>query len=59
MYPVAKLMRSKQDPQTTISRPTDSFLEIITIFPDRQIPQCQPFLQYLQQQGEFTKVWDN
>jgi CRISPR-associated protein Cmr6 len=57
MYPVAELAPSKKDPQVTISRPTDSFLEIITIFPDRKIPQCPPFLQFLQQEGEFTKVW--
>jgi CRISPR-associated protein Cmr6 len=59
MYPVVELAPSKKDPQVTIARPTDSFLEIVTIFPDRNIPQCQPFLQYLQQQGEFTKVWGN
>jgi CRISPR-associated protein Cmr6 len=58
MYPVVELEQSKKNPQKTIARPNNKFLEIITIFPDRKnMSKYQPFLDFLQQDGDFIQVW--
>jgi CRISPR-associated protein Cmr6 len=58
MYPIANLLASSKDPTKKIAKETSSFLEILTIFPDKNILQCQPFLKFLaEEQSGFTKVW--
>jgi CRISPR-associated protein Cmr6 len=59
MYPIAELKASSQDPNKDIAEKIDAFIEILTIFPDNDIPECQPFLQFLSKENEFTKVWGN
>jgi CRISPR-associated protein Cmr6 len=65
LYPIVELHPSPKDPTKKIAtRPQDGrFIEILTIFPDRQIAQCQPFIEYLTEQsqyeGTFEKVWGN
>ncbi len=57
MYPIADLVPHPKDPTKNIAQKTDLFLEILTIFPDNNIPQCQPFLKFLAEQDEFIRVW--
>jgi CRISPR-associated protein Cmr6 len=59
MYPIAELKASSQDPNKDIAEKIDAFIEILTIFPDNDIPECQPFLQFLSKENKFTKVWSN
>ncbi|PSB58776.1 RAMP superfamily protein [Chamaesiphon polymorphus] len=57
MYPLVELEPSTKDTTKNIAKKIDGFLEILTIFPDSDIPQCQPFLKFLAERSEFTKVW--
>ena len=57
MYPVIALGKNESDPAKPKVGRRPQFIEILTVFPDNNIPQCQPFLKFLQEHGEFTKVW--
>jgi CRISPR-associated protein Cmr6 len=64
MYPVIALVKNPDNLEEIITkRPREQFVEILTIFPDPNIPQCQPFIEYLTEQsqyeGTFEKVWGN
>ncbi|MCS7031994.1 MAG: hypothetical protein NZL92_10765 [Gloeomargarita sp. SKYG116] len=47
--------KDSQSNQIT-SKATGQYIELLTIFPDNS-RECQQFLRFLQQQGEFQRVW--
>jgi CRISPR-associated protein Cmr6 len=64
MYPaIALVVPDRTKPTEVIAKRKSQFVELLTIFPDRNIPQCQPFINYLTEQsqyeGTFEKVWGN
>ena len=59
MYPVIRLVKDEANPRTPQVRRTPKFIELFTIFPDRNSSQCQTFIEFLHQQDNFTKLWGN
>jgi CRISPR-associated protein Cmr6 len=58
MYPVIALKKNEVDSLKPIVTKQNQFIELFTVFPDLNIPQCQPFIKFLQEdQNDFTKLW--
>ncbi len=62
MYPAIPLGKNEADPKLPRVIRRKDFIELLTIFPDRNIPECQPFLDFLAEQHrndekEFAKLW--
>ncbi|MDY6785513.1 MAG: RAMP superfamily protein [Cyanobacteriota bacterium] len=57
MYPVVKLLRSREEPKKRVARQTRQFFELLTVFPDRT-PESDGFLEFLESnQHYFEKLW--
>ena len=59
MYPVITLEKNEANPKKYIVRERIQFIELFTIFPNSAIPECEPFINFLQSQDDFIKVWGN
>ncbi|MBD2150970.1 RAMP superfamily protein [Pseudanabaena sp. FACHB-1277] len=56
MYPLMKLEPDPNDPAKKIPKPTASYLELLTIFPDGS-DDCLNFLNFLADDGQFKQLW--
>jgi CRISPR-associated protein Cmr6 len=56
MYPLMKLEPDPNDPAKKIPKPTASYLELLTIFPDGS-EDCLNFLKFLADDGQFKQLW--
>ncbi|MEY3302443.1 MAG: RAMP superfamily protein [Pseudanabaena sp.] len=56
MYPLMKLEPDPNDPAKKIPKPTASYLELLTIFPDGS-DDCLNFLKFLADDGQFKQLW--
>jgi len=61
MYPVVRLLKSRNDPNEIIAKPTSQYFEFLTFFPsanpDQQEQQFRNFLEL--EQDMFQKMWGN
>ncbi|TYQ30422.1 RAMP superfamily CRISPR-associated protein [Pseudanabaena sp. UWO310] len=56
MYPLMKLEPDPNDSTKKIPKPTASYLELLTIFPDGS-EDCLNFLKFLADDGQFKQLW--
>lgn len=56
MYPLMKLEPDPNDSAKKIPKPTASYLELLTIFPDGS-DDCLNFLNFLADDGQFKQLW--
>jgi CRISPR-associated protein Cmr6 len=56
MYPLMKLEPDPNDSTKKIPKPTASYLELLTIFPDGS-EDCLNFLDFLADDGQFKQLW--
>ncbi|BBC23368.1 RAMP superfamily protein [Pseudanabaena sp. ABRG5-3] len=56
MYPLMKLEPDPNDSAKKIPKPTASYLELLTIFPDGS-DDCLNFLKFLADDGQFKQLW--
>ncbi|ELS32669.1 MULTISPECIES: hypothetical protein [Pseudanabaena] len=56
MYPLMKLEPDPNDSTKKIPKPTASYLELLTIFPDDS-DDCLNFLKFLADDGQFKQLW--
>ncbi|WP_448597400.1 RAMP superfamily protein [Thermoleptolyngbya sp.] len=58
MYPVVLRQPNPKNAKRAIPKVTSSYLELLTLFPDKHDPETQDFLRFLQsEQDDFEKLW--